>query len=121
MTAPSTAPPFSARQRLAIYGTLAPGQVNHHHVADLKGRWRAGRVYGRLLAEGWGAQHGCPGVILDPAGDAVAVQVLESADLPEHWDRLDAFEGPGYRRVVVSVRLDDGETIEASIYELNGG
>lgn len=108
-------PKTAAYLRLATYGTLAPGRVNHHQLADLEGAWRRGTVRGRLVEAGWGAALGCPGLILDPAGDAVEVHVFESAALPDHWVRLDAFEGPGYRRVVVAVRTLDGD-LDASIY-----
>ncbi len=108
----------TADQRLATYGTLAPGQINHDQLAALKGQWRTGTVTGRLVDAGWGAAHGCPGLILDPAGDIVDVHVFESQDLPHHWSRLDVFEGPGYRRVIVQVRTADGD-LEASIYVID--
>ena len=104
-----------AELRLATYGTLAPGRVNHHQLAALTGFWRQGIVTGRLVDAGWGAKLGCPGLILDPTGQAVEVHVFESLDLPEHWLRLDAFEGAGYRRVVAQVSTMDGH-LEASIY-----
>jgi hypothetical protein len=37
--------------------------------------------------------------------------------LPAHWARLDAFEGPGYQRVVTTVRTSTGD-VDASIYVL---
>jgi hypothetical protein len=30
--------------RLAMYGSLAPGRSDHHHVAGLRGRWFPGEV-----------------------------------------------------------------------------
>lgn len=96
-------------RRLAVYGTLAPGKANHHQISGLTGRWRRGTVRGRLFASGWGAALGFPGLILDPLGDIVDVQVFESAELPEHWERLDAFEGAGYRRALTTVQMDEGE------------
>ena len=37
----------------------------------------------------------------------------------EQWDRLDDFEGPGYRRVPVQVEVPvEEETVTAWIYEL---
>ena len=99
----------------ATYGTLAPGRVNHHQLAGLKGRWRQGTVRGRLVDSGWGAALGFPGLLLDPQGAAVEVHVLESPELPEHWARLDAFEGPGYRRVVTQVATAEG-ALDAWIY-----
>ena len=107
----------TAATRLAVYGTLAPGQVNHHEVADLKGEWLQGTVNGNRFEVGWGAALGFPGLILDPSGPLVTVYLLESFDLPANWARLDEFEGPGYRRVVTTVRLATGNR-DAYIYEL---
>ena len=45
------------------------------------------------------------------------VAVFESRALPRHWDRLDAFEGFGYRRVTVDVATAEGP-LSASIYVL---
>jgi len=104
-----------AEKRLATYGTLAPGRVNNHQLADLDGFWRQGTVKGRLVDAGWGAKLGCPGLILDSSGQLVEVHVFESSDLPRHWQRLDAFEGAGYLRVVTQVR-SDGSDLAASIY-----
>lgn len=103
--------------RLATYGTLAPGRVNHHRLAGLNGRWRQGTVRGRLVDAGWGAALGCPGLVLDPRGAVVEVHLFESLDLLERWPRLDAFEGTGYRRVVTPVRTADGD-LPAWIYVL---
>ena len=109
----------AAETRLATYGTLVPGRVNDGQLAALKGSWQRGTVRGRLVEAGWGAKLGCPGLILDPSGDAVEVQVFESPDLPDHWPRLDAFEGDGYRRVVAQINTPDGD-LEASIYVIEG-
>jgi len=105
----------SADTRLATYGTLAPGRVNHHQLAGLSGRWQRGTVQGKLVDAGWGAALGFPGLVLDPSGPPVEVYVFESSDLPDHWSRLDEFEGPGYRRVVTQVRIADGD-LSACIY-----
>ncbi len=105
-------------ERLATYGTLAPGRQNNHVLNGLNGSWRKGVVKGSLEQDGWGAELGYPGLVLDPAGDAIEVDVFESADLPAYWDRLDRFEGDGYRRVVVSVNTRDGD-IDAYIYVLS--
>ena len=104
-------------KRLATYGTLAPGQINHHQLEGLDGKWYTGTVKGRLFTEGWGAEHGCPGIELDASGQDVGVFIFESDDLPDHWQRLDAFEGAEYRRIKAIVQTPDGE-VECSIYEL---
>lgn len=106
-----------AESRLATYGTLAPGRPNHHQLAGLTGRWLQGAIRGRLVAAGWGAALGFPGLVLDEAGPSIEVHLFESRDLPLHWGRLDAFEGAGYRRVATRVRTEEGE-LEAFIYAL---
>jgi gamma-glutamylcyclotransferase (GGCT)/AIG2-like uncharacterized protein YtfP len=72
-------------------------------------------VRGRLADAGWGAALGYPGLVLDPLGHLVEVYLFESAELPDHWPRLDEFEGTGYRRVVTQVQTPDGE-LDAWIY-----
>jgi gamma-glutamylcyclotransferase (GGCT)/AIG2-like uncharacterized protein YtfP len=74
-------------------------------------------VNGKLFSSGWGAALGFPGLILDPRGPSVDVHVFESMALPEHWARLDEFEGSGYRRVVTTVNTEEGER-SAWIYVL---
>lgn len=101
--------------RLAVYGSLAPGRVNNHQLAGLKGHWREGTVRGRLSNDGWGATLGYPGLILDSDAAAVQIHLFESADLTNHWARLDEFEGAEYKRVVAMVNTDDGE-VKAWIY-----
>lgn len=107
-------------RRLAVYGTLRPGQSNHHHVAGLAGTWRRGTVTGHIVHTGWGAAFNYPVLTLSADGDAVAVDVLESVDLPGHWDRLDTFEGSQYRRTRAVVATGAGP-VEAWIYVDAGG
>ncbi|MDN5819934.1 MAG: gamma-glutamylcyclotransferase [Brachybacterium sp.] len=104
-------------RRLATYGTLAPGRSNHHHLADLRGQWTCGYVWGHLSQDGWGQTHGrgYPAFVPDPDGDQVEVHVLDSADLPAHWARLDDFEGEGYARIPIIVHTVHGE-VDAFIY-----
>jgi 4'-phosphopantetheinyl transferase len=108
---------FPAR-RLAVYGTLAPGKSNHGQLAGLSGKWSHGTVRGTLRPAGWGLTHGFPGLIWNPSGDRVAVQVFDSADLERHWDRLDAFEGTDYQRLLIPVE-QDGSLVVANIYALS--
>lgn len=104
-------------RRLAVYGSLRPGEENHGVVADLAGEWEEGVVRGHLLEEGWGASMGYPALRWDPQGAAVPVHMLTSDDLPGAWGRLDRFEGPAYRRVWVPVHLSDDRTVVANLYE----
>jgi gamma-glutamylcyclotransferase (GGCT)/AIG2-like uncharacterized protein YtfP len=103
--------------RLATYGSLAPGRANHLQLAGLKGQWFKAIVRGDLIQAGWGADLGFPGLVLDPTGGTVEVDVFEAVDLSEHWGRLDAFEGEGYRRVLAQVETANG-IIDAWIYVL---
>ena len=102
-------------RRLAAYGSLLPGENNHHHVATLVGRWVDGTVEGTLHDRGWAARQGYPGFVPATSGDRagtsgerVAVKVFESLALPEEWDRLDAFEGSAYRRILAPVETRVG-------------
>ena len=95
-------------RRLAVYGSLLPGENNHHHVAMLAGRWLEGTVEGTLCDRGWAARQGYPGFVPGSSGDRVAVRVLESAALPDAWERLDAFEGEAYRRILAPVEMTPG-------------
>ncbi|WP_293903841.1 gamma-glutamylcyclotransferase family protein [Phenylobacterium sp.] len=108
---------MTADRRLAVYGSLAPGQSNHHQLAGLRGDWSTGTVRGWRVESGWGAAQGYPGLRPDPAGPAVAVQVFSSDDLAAHWARLDAFEGAEYERLVVPVEAPGGMT-DAWLYAL---
>lgn len=60
---------------------------------------------------------GFPGLILDPLGPSLEVDLFASTDLPEHWARLDEFEGSGYRRVLTMVKTAEGN-LSAWIYVL---
>ncbi len=108
---------MTAQRRLAAYGTLRPGQANHHELAGLTGQWSRGSVRADLYADGWGAARGFPGLVLNPNGEIVPVHLFVSDDLPDHWPRLDAFEGEGYRRVVTEVSTPGG-VVDACVYEL---
>jgi gamma-glutamylcyclotransferase (GGCT)/AIG2-like uncharacterized protein YtfP len=94
---------FRINHTLAVYGTLAPGQPNHHIVAPLGGEWTDGVIEGDLVPEGWGATLGYPAFRPRIGGAAVAVQVLTAPMLATAWPALDRFEGPGYRRILVPV------------------
>ena len=103
---------FQTRHLLAVYGTLAPGQPNHHVVAPLGGEWTDGVIEGDLFRVGWGAALGYPGFRPRTGGGEVAVKVLRTPALEAAWPELDRFEGPGYRRILVPVfRPTGGRTL----------
>jgi gamma-glutamylcyclotransferase (GGCT)/AIG2-like uncharacterized protein YtfP len=109
----------SIDNRLAVYGTLAPGRPNHHLMSNIPGTWIEAIVRGRLQARGWGADIGYPGIIPAKDGDDIAVQLFVSPKLPSHLAHLDAFEGEDYERVAITTFVD-GNWIEAWIYALRG-
>ena len=106
-------------QRLFIYGTLAPGRANHKVLENIPGSWEAATLRGTLLQEGWGVAMGCPGIVPTEDGDEVEGFVFSSAHLVDHWPRLDEFEGEGYERVSVTVRVNGTHDVEAYVYALN--
>ncbi|QSX77206.1 gamma-glutamylcyclotransferase family protein [Agrilutibacter solisilvae] len=106
--------------RLFVYGTLAPGRQNAHVLADLPGSWQPATARGTLLAQGWGAAAGYPGLIPDEQGSEVDGLLFTSPALAGHWIRLDEFEGEGYERVPITVTLHDGSRVDAHVYALSG-
>ncbi len=110
---------MTPEHRLAVYGSLAPGKSNHHQLAGLAGEWSRGTLRGHFSQQGWGASQGFPGLRLDPDGPEVAVQIFTSADLPDHWARLDRFEGADYQRVTVEVATEEGPLL-AQVYGVGG-
>lgn len=106
---------------LVVYGSLAPGRPNHPVVEPIKGTWQKGTVRGQLEDKGWGADLGYYG--FTPARNQepveIAVYVLQSNELVVHWSRLDAFEGAGYQRMLVSFILENGVIGVGNIYALH--
>lgn len=105
-------------EKLFVYGTLQPGGANESILADLSGNWEAGSVRGRLLDEGWGADLGYPGLVLDEKGVIVSGFVFSSPELSDVWAKLDTFEGQEYERRPVMVTLQTGRMVSANIYVL---
>jgi gamma-glutamylcyclotransferase (GGCT)/AIG2-like uncharacterized protein YtfP len=108
-------------QRLFVYGTLAPGRANHKVLEGISGDWERATLRGKLLQEGWGAEMNCPGIIPTEEGDEVEGFIFSSEHLGDHWSMLDEFEGDGYERVLVTVRVDGSCDVEAYVYALNRG
>ena len=108
----------SMPQNLFVYGTLAPGRPNEHVLTTLGGSWQPATVKGHLKPEGWGAEMGYPGLVLDDCGEEVKGFIFSSDHLGEHWGALDDFEGGHYERVLTEVRCSDGSSTEAYVYVL---
>jgi gamma-glutamylcyclotransferase (GGCT)/AIG2-like uncharacterized protein YtfP len=109
---------FGVSRRLAVYGSLAPGEANHHLVAGAGGAWTRGAVRGELHPTGWGMTLGYPALCWNEEAPEVGVSVLESDGLPALWPRLDEFEGEQYRRILVPVRIENGGLTAAHLYVL---
>jgi len=109
---------FIASEKLTIYGTLAPGEINHHHVAGLGGAWRDAAVRGTLGGIDRGEHQGLHGMRLDPTAPPLPVKLLQSAGLPTAWARLDAFEGEEMQRLLVPLESAEGLLGVANIYTL---
>ena len=105
-------------QRLFIYGTLVPGGPNEHVLSEIDGSWEAATVNGILREEGWGAEMGYPGIVLDEQGIEIQGFLFSSEKLSDHWARLDEFEGKSYERVLTVVTFKDDRTVDAYIYAL---
>ena len=105
--------------RLFVYGTLAPGRSNAYVLASVPGEWEPASVIGTLHQEGWGAAAGYPGIVLDESGSEVAGLLFTSASLPDHWARIDQFEGEGYERALTKAKRMGGEAVDAYIYRLS--
>ena len=104
-------------RRLAAYGSLLPGQENHHQISRLMGEWIDGYVDGIIHLDRSSKEDEFPKLVWDLSGNPKAVRVLHSAALPECWDRLDEFEGRfSYCRSLVPVRTDQG-TLVCNLYE----
>jgi gamma-glutamylcyclotransferase (GGCT)/AIG2-like uncharacterized protein YtfP len=105
-------------QRLFVYGTLAPGRPNEHVLSAVPGTWQQATVRGHLIQEGWGADQGYPGIVVNESAGSVPGFLLTSDALHSEWNRLDAFEGAEYERVLAKVQLDGGHVVEAYLYQL---
>jgi len=98
---------FQPSLALAVYGTLAPGASNAAMMATIPGQWRTGRVRGHRYENSAGAAIGYPGMVWDMAASPHPVQLFQSTDLPQHWPRLDEFEGDGYVRILVPIEAPE--------------
>lgn len=101
---------------LFTYGTLAPGEDNHHHVEHIDGDWMQAAVRGRLVDQGWGADLGFPALVVDENGDWIQGWALRSKCLSQYLAALDEFEGDEYQRKPVAVTLENHEVVQAYVY-----
>lgn len=104
--------------QLFVYGTLAPGRSHHDLLRGMTGTWRRGSVAGELHPAGLAATGGYPVIDLERPTTQVAGFLFTSAELADHWQELDTFEGAGYQRVKARVTVDDGSMTDAFVYAL---
>jgi gamma-glutamylcyclotransferase (GGCT)/AIG2-like uncharacterized protein YtfP len=102
---------FRCSQRLAVYGTLAPGEANAHILAACPGTWSLGEVHGRRALRDY------PVFTYAHGAGVINMQVLHSQNLPEHWSRIDEFEGGHYCRILVPVFEGRRLLTIANLYE----
>lgn len=96
--------------RLVVYGSLAPGEANHHVLDGISGEWRACVITGTVeMHDGYRIFRWARD------GDRIAAQMLISQDLPRNWLRLDEFEGGDYRRIVIPAEVG-GRRVFANVY-----
>lgn len=101
---------MGADSRLVVYGSLAPGQANHHIVEALDGQWTPCTIRGSIeMRDGYRVFR------WDEKGAPIDAQMLSSAQLPEAWAAIDEFEGAGYRRCVIPVEIGR-KRILANVY-----
>ncbi|MCU4352929.1 gamma-glutamylcyclotransferase family protein [Acinetobacter ursingii] len=106
-------------QHLFVYGTLGPNKPNSHILESIGGTWINGHVKGFLRQQGWGADLGSPGLILDPNGESVFGHIFSSNQLNMLWESLDEFEGNEYQRILINGTLENGQIQQAYVYALN--
>lgn len=107
---------------LIIYGSLAPGEKNHHIISHIKGSWHKATIQGRIIDNGWSDNRsGYPEfqkVENGEAANTLSVMAFISSELDAHWKLLDDFEASeNYSRVRISCKLENGEQKDAFIYE----
>ncbi len=107
---------FAAPQhRLVVYGSLAPGERHEDYLLPLGGTWEPAQVEGDIDRSGE-----YPLFYWRMGGAQQAVRLFRCAGLPAHWAKLDDFEGPDYRRVLVPVLTRAGWEV-AQVYVAAAG
>ena len=103
---------------LFVYGTLMPNCPNGHVLENIVGKFMPATVTGELIAAGWSASMGYPGIKLDTKGDTVHGFLFYSHNLEDNWEYLDTFEGDEFVRTAVKVERYDELDVDTYIYVL---
>jgi len=93
-------------RKLIVYGTLAPGKVNHDIISEIQGTWEDCNLNGIVIDK-----NGLPLFVWQPSKPPIKAQLFTSVSLPNWWDRLDQFEGSNYKRILVPVSKNDGMAV----------
>jgi gamma-glutamylcyclotransferase (GGCT)/AIG2-like uncharacterized protein YtfP len=108
---------YACSHHLIVYGTLAPGRVNHNVVEHIVGTWRDDvYVEGEFVNSGWAVEFGYPMIRWKPGGTRVASYLLTSEMLPSYWRALDRFEGSEYCRILIPVFDQQGFVTVGNVY-----
>lgn len=105
---------------LIVYGSLAPGESNHHVISHIDGVWHKAKIKGKIIDNGWSKRQGYPEYksVSNGESEILDVLVFMSEKLEHYWQDIDEFEGTeDYRRITIPCTLDNGEEMTASIYE----
>lgn len=108
-----------AVRHLCIYGRMRPGGPDAHVLEPLGGTWSECEFPGHLQSDGQCSLDQCPGLAWAPTREWNAGFLLTSDRLAGTWAELDAKEGAEYARLLIPVRIGDGETV-ANIYVSRG-
>ena len=106
-------------EALFVYGTLRPGRENEGILKEIGGTFEEANIRGIHFPDGWLEDFPYPGVDLDQEGEIIEGYLFRSPDLYKYWGRLDAFEGPNYRRVVAEVCGIEQGLVKAYVYAIN--
>lgn len=107
---------LGAGRSLAVYGSLAPGQINHHLLSGLRADWSTAEVEAVPVQRGWGVRQGFAALQWSPGASRQAVHVVRSEDLASLWPELDAFEGADYVRTFVPLWHESDLVGVANLY-----
>lgn len=102
----------SPSTRLAVYGTLAPGQPNESVLSRMRGSWIEGNVKGHVYPVA-----GLPVFEWNTNAEKIPIKLLDSRELPKNLSSIDKFEGSGYKRILIPVSLENNASTVANIYE----
>ena len=85
---------------------------------NIVGKFVPATVTGELIAAGWSASMGYPGIKLDGHTDTVHGFLFYSHNLEDNWEYLDGFEGEEFVRTEVTVERYDEMDVDTYIYTL---